>query len=152
MIKAIKAAAGADFPVIYKYGLKHDVPGGREEAEGVEIAPHLEEAGADAIMVRNHWLGYHVAGFLPDYLFYPEAPVPLNEIPPEYYWRQRGAAANLYLAEGLKSKVSIPITVVGKISPEMGEKILRQGKADFIGMHRALMSDPELPKKIANDW
>jgi len=100
-------------------------------------------------MVRNHWLGYHVAGFLPDYLFYPETPVPLNEIPREYYWKQRGAAANLYLAEGLKSTVSIPITIVGKVSPEMGEKILREGKADFIGMHRALMSDPELPNKIA---
>ena len=113
------------------------------------VAQMLEEAGVDAIMVRNQWLGYHVAGFLPDYLFYPESPVPLKEIPREYYWKQRGAAANLYLAEGLKNTVSIPITIVGKVSPEMGEKILREGKADFIGMHRALMSDPELPNKIA---
>jgi 2,4-dienoyl-CoA reductase (NADPH2) len=100
-------------------------------------------------MVRNHWLGYHVGGFLPDYLFYPEPPVPLKEFPREYNWKQRGAAANLYLAEGLKKTVSIPITIVGKISPELGEKILREGKADFIGMHRGIMSDPELPNKIA---
>lgn len=112
------------------------------------IAKMLEEAGVDAIMVRNHWLGYHVAGFLPDYLFYPEVPVSLKEIPNEYYWKLRGAAANLYLAEGLKNSVSIPVTIVGKVSPELGEKILLEGKADFIGMHRALMADPELPNKL----
>ena len=33
-----------------------------------------EEAGADAIMIRSSWLGIHVAGFLPDYLFYPGRP------------------------------------------------------------------------------
>jgi len=31
----------------------------------------------------------------------------------------------------------------------MGEKILEEGKADFIGMTRRLLADPELPNKIA---
>lgn len=110
----------------------------------------IEEAGADAIMVRNHWLGYHVGGFLPDQLFYPEPPIPLEEFPKEYNWKQRGAGANIYLAEGIKKVVSIPVIVVGKISPELGEKVLREGKADFIGMHRSLMCDPELPNKVAS--
>ena len=32
------------------------------------------DAGADALMIRSSWLGLHVPGFLPDYLFFPESP------------------------------------------------------------------------------
>jgi hypothetical protein len=31
----------------------------------------------------------------------------------------------------------------------MGERILQEGKADFIGMTRRLLADPELPNKVA---
>ena len=37
----------------------------------------------------------------------------------------------------------------GGINAELAEKILRQGKADFIGMTRRLLADPELPNKVA---
>jgi 2,4-dienoyl-CoA reductase (NADPH2) len=117
--------------------------------ESRKIARILQEAGADAIMVRNHWLGYHVGGFLPDYLCYPEPPVPFESFPEEYYWKGHGAGANMILTESMKKILSIPVTIVGKISPELGEKILREGKADFIGMMRSLHADPELPNKIA---
>jgi 2,4-dienoyl-CoA reductase (NADPH2) len=49
----------------------------------------------------------------------------------------------------LKKILSIPIIVVGKIDIDLGEKVLREGKADFIAMTRAIFSDPELPNKIA---
>ena len=39
--------------------------------------------------------------------------------------------------------------MVGYVSPELGEKMLAEGKADFIGMNRSLMCDPELPNKLA---
>jgi 2,4-dienoyl-CoA reductase (NADPH2) len=156
IVREIKKRADKDFPISVcingieigqAIGIKNKDCLSAEYSR--KLAQMLQAAGADAIMVRNHWLGYHVGGFLPDYLFYPEPPVPLKEFPREYNWKQRGAAANLYLAEGLKKTVSIPIIIVGKVSPELGEKILREGKADFIGMHRGIMSDPELPNKIA---
>jgi 2,4-dienoyl-CoA reductase (NADPH2) len=156
IVREIKKRAGKDFPVsVCINGIEVGQAIGIKNSdcftagESRAVARMLQEAGTDAIMVRNHWLGYHTCGFLPDYLFFPEAPVPQKEFPVEYYWRKLGAAANLYLAEGLKKTVSIPIIIIGKISPELGEKILREGKADFIGMHRALMADPELPNKIA---
>ena len=37
----------------------------------------------------------------------------------------------------------------GGINAELAEKILREGKADFIGMTRRLLADPELPNKLA---
>jgi 2,4-dienoyl-CoA reductase (NADPH2) len=156
IIREIKKRAGGDFPVSI---LMNAIELGRAIGiddntcitvdEGRKIARTLQEAGADAIQVRNHWLGYHVGGFLPDYLFYPEPPIPLKDFPKEYYWRQKGAGANMLLAEGMKKVLSIPVIVVGKIGPEFGEKILREDKADFIAMTRSLQCDPEFPHKVA---
>jgi 2,4-dienoyl-CoA reductase-like NADH-dependent reductase (Old Yellow Enzyme family) len=156
VIQEMKKRTGRDFPVSViingielgrAIGVKDEECMTAEESR--KIARILQEAGADAIMVRNHWLGYHVGGFLPDYLCYPEPPVPFESFPEEYYWKEHGAGANMILTEAMKKVLSIPVTIVGKISPDLGEKILREGKADFIGMTRSLHADPELPNKIA---
>jgi len=156
VIREMKKLTGRDFPISIiingielgrAIGIKDEECMTAEESR--KIARILQEAGADAIMVRNHWLGYHVGGFLPDYLCYPEPPVPFESFPEEYYWKGHGAGANMILTETMKKMLSIPVTIVGKISPELGEKILREGKADFIGMMRSLHADPELPNKIA---
>lgn len=55
---------------------------------------------------------------------------------------------NVYLAEAVKKAVSKPVICVGGISdPEQMEDILQSGKADLIGLARALVADPELPNK-----
>jgi len=156
MIHEIKMRAGKDFPVsIILNGIELGRAIGVNDEECMtsgesrKIAQILQEAGADAIMARNHWLGYHVGGFLPDYFFYPEPPFPLEFFPKEYYWKQRGAGANILLAAEMKKVLSIPVIVVGKLSPEFGEKVLRKGMADFIAMTRSLQCDTELPNKIA---
>jgi 2,4-dienoyl-CoA reductase (NADPH2) len=156
IIQEIKKRAGRDFPVSVcmngieigrTAGVDDDQCMTVEDAQG--LAKIIEAAGADAIQVRNQWLGYHVGGFLPDYLFYPEPPIPVEEFPKEYNASQRGAGANIYLAEGMKKVLSIPIIVVGKLDPKLGEKVLREGKADFIAMSRGICADPELPNKVA---
>jgi 2,4-dienoyl-CoA reductase (NADPH2) len=156
VIREMKKRAGRDFPVSVilngielgrAIGVKDEECMTAEESR--KIARILQDAGADAVMVRNHWLGYHVGGFLPDYLCYPEPPIPFESFPEEYYRKEHGAGANMILAETMKKVLSIPVTIVGKISPDLGEKILREGKADFIGMMRSLHADPELPNKIA---
>jgi 2,4-dienoyl-CoA reductase (NADPH2) len=156
IIKEIKKRAGRDFPIsvlINAIELGRAIGIDDKQCMTVEesrkIAQILQEAGADAIQVRNHWLGYHVGGFLPDYLFYPEPPIRLKEFPKEYYWRQKGAGANMFFAEGMKKVLSIPVIIVGKIGPELGEMILREGKADFIAMTRSLQCDSEFPHKVA---
>jgi 2,4-dienoyl-CoA reductase (NADPH2) len=69
-------------------------------------------------------------------------------MPAEYNTKHRGAGANLNLAEIVKKNVSIPVMTVAKISPELGERALRERKCDFIGMTRMLQADPELPNKL----
>lgn len=86
----------------------------------------IQEAGANAIHVRNEWLGAHQAGWLPELLFYPEPPVPLKSFPKEYNWRQRGAGANVYLTAAMKKTVSIPVIIVGRIDPSWARESWRK--------------------------
>ncbi len=157
IVRDVKNRLGHDFPVsVCINGMEIGQAAGVDNArclmsgESRTIARLLQEAGADAIQVRSNWMGYHVGGYLPDVLFYPEPPVPLKSFPEEYNSKYRGAGANLNLAAGVKRAVSIPVITVGKITPALGEKALRQGKVDFIGMTRSLQADPELPNKIAS--
>lgn len=155
-IRQIKSLCGSDFPVtVCINGIEIGRTIGHDDSKcltfdnAVTNAKLIEGAGADALMIRNHWLGYHVEGFLPDYLFYPETPIPISEFPKEYNKSLKGAGANIIMTEKIKTVVSIPIIAVGKISPKLGEQYLREGRADFIAMNRPLMCDPELPNKLA---
>lgn len=156
IIKGIKQACGRDFPIVVCLnGFEVGRAIGVDDKECLthELATQnilmAVEAGADALMIRHQWLALHVSGFLPDYMFYPAAQLPVDEMPKEYYSKELGAAANSLMVAEYKKLVSVPIILVGYVSPEKGEQILEAGQADFIGMNRGLMCDPELPHKLA---
>ena len=156
IIQEIKKRLGGDFPVsVCMNGIEIGQIAGVENEkcltaeESRKIAQLLEAAGVDAIHIRSHWLGYHVAAYLPDLFFYPESPIPLKSFPKEYDYSRKGVGANVNLAGGIREVVSIPVMTVGKLDAEMGEKALREGKVDFIGMTRRLQADPEYPHKVA---
>jgi 2,4-dienoyl-CoA reductase-like NADH-dependent reductase (Old Yellow Enzyme family)/thioredoxin reductase len=70
----------------------------------------------------------------------------------KYMFSQSGFTehgCNVHLAEAVKKAgVKIPVVTVGGISaPETAERILAEGKADIIGMGRALIADPFFPNK-----
>jgi 2,4-dienoyl-CoA reductase (NADPH2) len=156
IIGEIKKRLGNDFPVCVcingvEVGQVVGIPDEdcmtTDESRG--IARILQRAGADLIQVRNQWLGYHVGAYLPEALFYPDAPIPLKNFPPLYYKDKKGVGANMLFAEAVKNEVSIPVMVVGRLDADLGERIISEGKADFIGMTRRLIADPEYPKKVA---
>ena len=156
VIREIKKRLGRDFPVsIILNGIEIGNVVNVENSkcltlkDSCEIAKYLESAGADAIQVRSHWLGYHVGSYLTDSLFYPEPPVPVRSIPKEYYAEQKGAGANLIAAAEIKKAVSIPVTVVGRMDADMGDNAIDEGMIDFVAMTRRLIADPEYPKKVA---
>ena len=156
IIRGIKERCGRDFPIVvclngFEIGWVIGVEDKACLTHELATVNALKavEAGADALMIRSHWLGLHVPGFLPDYMFYPDAQVPENAMPKAYYSRERGKAAMKLMAEEYGKLVSVPIILVGYVTPEIGEECLREGKADFIGMNRSLMCDPELPNKLA---
>jgi 2,4-dienoyl-CoA reductase-like NADH-dependent reductase (Old Yellow Enzyme family) len=60
------------------------------EELGRENARLLEKAGADAVMVRSHWLGFHVPGYRPSHWTSFHRPTTRNaeERAPTSVWRQ----------------------------------------------------------------
>ena len=114
------------------------------------LAQILEKAGVDALHVRSHWLGHHLGSYNQENLFYPEPHIPLKSFPKGLDWSHRGKEVNVPAAAVIKKVVSIPIITVSGIEPKRGEKILQEGKADFIGICRPLFADPDLPNKLAS--
>jgi NADPH-dependent 2,4-dienoyl-CoA reductase/sulfur reductase-like enzyme len=59
---------------------------------------------------------------------------------------------NTWAAELIKKEVQIPVIASGSITlPEYAEDIIATGKADFVGLGRPLLADPEWSKKAAED-
>lgn len=128
LIGATRAAVGDDFPIIFKLTLDHYIEGGREIEEGLEIAKRLENAGVDALHVDGGC--YEV----------------WNRVIPSMY---EPAACQIHLSEALKEVVSVPVIAHGKLgNPQIAEKVIAEGKADFIALGRPLLADPEWPNKV----
>ncbi|MCK4964883.1 MAG: NADH:flavin oxidoreductase, partial [Dehalococcoidia bacterium] len=127
IVERIKQKTGTGFPLVVKINGSDDIEGGVTLDEVVRQVAILEEAGADAISISSG-LEYWTSLSIPCYS-YPEAPM-------------------LHLAEKVKQSAGVPVITAGKISPDLAEQIIADGKADFIGMARPLLADPELPNKL----
>jgi 2,4-dienoyl-CoA reductase (NADPH2) len=156
IIKEIKSRLGKDFPVsVTINGIEIGRIIGFEDSQCLTaddakgIARMVQAAGADAIMVRSLWLGKHISCFLPDTIFYPELPECSAPYSKKFDWSRWGAGAQVPLAASIKKVVSIPVIAVGRLDADLGEKVLREGKADFIGMTRRILADPDYPNKVA---
>lgn len=131
-IAAVRKCAGADVPVMVKFCPDHGVPypGFRQLDEGIELAKYLEEQGVDALHVDAGC--YEKWQLSMPALFYQEAVMQLKS------------------AKAVKENVGIPVLTHGRLSNyEKAEAALKNNICDFTIIGRGLLSDPELPKKIA---
>jgi len=127
IIGASRAVAGPDFPLIYKFTPDHLMEGGRKLEEGLEVVKRLEEAGVDAL---------HIVGGC--YEVWHKAQPSMYEPP----------ASHVNLAAAVKNVVKIPVITDGKLGrPDVAEKVIAEGKADFIALGRPLLADPEWANK-----
>jgi 2-enoate reductase len=127
-VRAIQEAAGADFPIIYRYGVEHKIPGGRTAEEGIEMAKILEKAGIAAL---------HVDAGCFDNWYWPHPPV----------YQPQGCMVSM--ADMVKPHVKIPVITVGRLGyPDLADQIIEEGKADFIALGRPLLADPDFPSKV----
>ncbi|WP_407309209.1 FAD-dependent oxidoreductase [Desulfosporosinus sp. SB140] len=126
VVGAVRRAVGPDYPIIVRVAGNDFMPGSHTNTEACLFCQALEKAGVNALNVTGGWHETSVPQLTMN--------VPLG--------------AYTYLASGIKQVVSIPVIACNRINtPELAEKILQEGKADFIGMARQLMADPELPNK-----
>jgi 2,4-dienoyl-CoA reductase (NADPH2) len=125
IIQRIKEKCGK-FPVMIRIPGDEFVEGGNTVKEMKVIAKILEDAGVCAINVMAGW---HES----------RRPLTTMLVP-------RGGFA--YLGEEIKKAVSVPVIIGHRINdPLVAERILQEGKADMVAMFRALLADPEFPKK-----
>jgi 2-enoate reductase len=128
IIESIKANAGSDFPIIFRFAALHNLEGGRELEESLKIAKRLEEAGVDALSVDANCHDSKCGAQYPVY-------------GPPGSWVE--------LAQAVKKVVKIPVIAAGMLGyPELAERVLQEGKTDFIGLGRGLLADPEWPNKV----
>jgi len=130
IVKAVRAAVGSDFIIIFRLSMLDLVPEGSTWEEVVRLAKALEAAG---VTLLNTGIGWH------------EARVPtIGAMVP------RGAYA--WVTKKLKGEVGIPLVTTNRINtPEVAEELLAEGCADMVSMARPLLADPEFVKKAAED-
>ena len=127
LLADIKAKVGPDFPVGLRINGEDYIEGGWTLTDALRLAPILESKGADYLHVSA---GVYGSSQL--------------TIPSMYV--AHGCFVDL--AEAVKQVVTIPVVGVGRIkSPEMADRILKEGRADVVAMGRALIADPMLPVK-----
>jgi len=128
IIKAVRSKVGHGFPLWCRLSaVEMNIEGGITLEETKVVARLAQEAGVDAIHVSAHSAG-------------------VVRRPP----MAQPPGALIEYAEGVKKAVSVPVIAVGRITPELGEEALRQGKADFIAMGRQFLADAHVVEKIAD--
>ncbi|MDO8491368.1 MAG: FAD-dependent oxidoreductase [Dehalococcoidia bacterium] len=129
VLEAMRKATGPGFAITAKFSVDEYIEGGIDIPHAQAIARKLEEAGVDGITVSGGGAG----GKMP-----PNPP----------YFFPRGCW--VHLGKALKDVVKVPVAVPGRLQePRLANRVLRDGKADFIAIGRGLIADPDWPQKVA---
>jgi NADPH-dependent 2,4-dienoyl-CoA reductase/sulfur reductase-like enzyme len=127
-IAEIKKAVGNAYPIICRInGDEPRIENGSTVKDAQEIAKLCQDAGVAAIDVSC------LAG--PDNTFSPMVA------------KKKGFL--LDLAAAVKKAVTIPVMAVYRLTPEVAEQAINEGKADIAIIGRGLLADPEMPNKVA---
>lgn len=127
VMEAIRSRCPGGFPVWCRVSADEFVQGGQTLAEMQRIAPLLQRQGYCAI---------HVSACIGETACYASAPHLLPE------------GHLLHLAEGVARTVDVPVIGVGNIRrPAFAESALANGRCDVVALGRALLADPEWPRK-----
>lgn len=128
VIEAVREAVGKDFPVLLRLGVTDFTEGGATIEDSIIAAREFEKAGIDIIDISGGFKGF---------------------VSPE-------SDAQGYFApftEAIKKEVSIPIILTGGVTDaEAAEKLLAEGKADLIGVGRAILKDSNWAKNAIESF
>ena len=128
VVRAVRAAVGPDFIVIYRLSMLDLVEDGSTFDEVVQLAKAVEAAGATMI---NTGIGWHEA----------RIPTIATSVP---------RAAFTWVTRKLKDSVSVPLVTTNRINtPEVAERVLARGDADLVSMARPFLADPDFMVKAA---
>jgi len=133
VIDSVRKAVGPGFPIVYRMSGDEFREGGYKLEDGIKFAK-LIDGKVDLINVS---VAYH--DIPPGELYVRTHPT---------YFLERGC--NVYLAAAVKKEIKTPVACVGGITDvEQMENIVASGQSDVVALARALIADPDLPKKAA---
>jgi len=148
--QAVRDLVGESFPLGVRINGEDFIIEGNTLEQSGRIARRFAELGADYISVsagdRFEDSATPDEGNPPD----PMTGYSGHRMSPWWWWPD---GTHVYLAEGVRNAITdagftTPVVTAGKIrTPKHAEQILDQGKADIIGLCRALLCDPDWPIK-----
>jgi 2,4-dienoyl-CoA reductase-like NADH-dependent reductase (Old Yellow Enzyme family)/thioredoxin reductase len=131
VLRAIRARIGDEFPLWIRINaVEHHKPNGETFDDQLRVIEMALATGIDAV-------------HLTAYANTDVATGPTDSYAPHVV----GSLAD-YAAQ-VRSRVDVPVITFGRFEPDEAEQVLVDGKADFIGMGRKLLADPDLPNKLA---
>jgi len=123
VIEAVRRTVGKDFSILLRLGASDYIEGGTSIEDSLTAAQEFEKAGVDILDISGGFCGYTIQGIA----------------------GQQGYFAPL--TEAIRKKVSIPVILTGGITEaKTAEQLLAEGKADLIGVGRAILSDSDWAK------
>lgn len=123
VIKAVREAVGSEFPILLRLGASDHADGGAAIEDSKHAAVEFEKAGIDILDISGGFCGYVVPGVSEQGYFSP-------------------------LTKAIKEVVSIPVILTGGITEALAaERLLTEGKADLIGVGRAILKDSNWAEK-----
>jgi dimethylglycine catabolism A len=149
VMRRVRAEVGGDFPIGVRFLAEECIRNGYTVVDAGPIAIELARAGADYVSLSAGGK-FEDARVIPGEPLYPYTGYSGDRCMP-------GAAypdgANLAMPEGVRAALraaglETPVVAVGKVgTKDLAEQILARGQGDLVGMARALLADPDLPKK-----
>ncbi|WP_350344622.1 NADH:flavin oxidoreductase [Proteinivorax tanatarense] len=117
VIKEVRKVVGEDFHVQIRLGVSDFEEGGVDIEDSKFAAKEFEKAGVDVIDISGGLNGYNIEGLTGQGFFAP-------------------------LTEKIKQEVSVPVVLTGGITEvEAADRLLKENKADLIGVGRAIYKD-----------
>jgi 2,4-dienoyl-CoA reductase-like NADH-dependent reductase (Old Yellow Enzyme family) len=131
VLKSVRAEVGERSPVLVKMNSEDCLEGGLTLPDSLKVGSLLEKAGLDAIELSG---GTLVSGKL------SPSRAGIKTEDKEAYFRDA--------ARQFKREVRIPLILVGGVrSPQLAEKLLVEGYADYLSMSRPFIREPDLVKR-----
>lgn len=128
IIKAVREVVGEDFPILLRLGASDYMEGGSTIEDSIIAVREFEKAGVDILDISGGLCGYSIPRVTDQGYFSP-------------------------LTEAIKKVVSIPVILTGGITEsEAAEKLLDEGKADLIGVGRAIYKDSKWAERTIESF
>ncbi len=122
VLAEVVSRVGADCPVFVRLGAHDETPGGLELEDACQAARRLAHGGAALIDVSGGLQGSRGVG--------------------------KGAAYFVPYAQAIRAAVTVPVMVTGGIGDaDLADRTVREGRADLVGVGRAMLNDPEWAAK-----